>query len=86
MWVALAPAALTTHAQHAASARAELWRGVGLQVVVREPVERWERSRGGESLLGRYYGDQQANAFMFETYAMMSRCAAWHALQLAPNL
>jgi deoxyadenosine/deoxycytidine kinase len=45
-------------------------------VVVREPVELWQQQRGGESLLSRYYGDQKANAFMFETYAMMSRVKA----------
>jgi len=45
-------------------------------LVVREPVDLWERQRGGETLLGRYYGDQKGNAFMFETYAMMSRVRA----------
>jgi len=49
-------------------------------VVVREPMELWERERGGQSLLGRYYADQKSNAFMFETYAMMSRV---RALQLS---
>jgi len=45
-------------------------------LVVREPVDLWEKQRGRDSLLSRYYGDQKANAFMFETYAMMSRVAA----------
>lgn len=45
-------------------------------VVVREPLDLWEQDRGGETLLGRYYGDQKANAFMFETYAMLSRVKA----------
>jgi len=45
-------------------------------VVVREPVDLWDQQRGSETLLSRYYGDQKANAFMFETYAMMSRAKA----------
>jgi len=45
-------------------------------VVVREPVDLWTQQRGSETLLSRYYGDQKANAFMFETYAMMSRVKA----------
>ena len=52
-------------------------------VVVREPVDVWERPRGGEggdggdgsgdegqgaeSLFQRYYSDQKSNAFLFET-------------------
>jgi len=45
-------------------------------LVVREPVDLWEKQRGRDSLLNRYYADQKGNAFMFETYAMMSRVAA----------
>jgi len=45
-------------------------------VVVREPVDLWTKQRGGETLLSRYYADQKSNAFMFETYAMMSRVKA----------
>lgn len=45
-------------------------------LVVREPVDLWEQRRGEETLLSRYYGDQKNNAFMFETYAMMSRVKA----------
>jgi len=45
-------------------------------IVVREPVDLWERQRGGDTLLNRYYGDQRANAFMFQTYAMMSHVEA----------
>eukprot|EP00441_Pelagodinium_beii_P016095 CAMPEP_0197651988 /NCGR_PEP_ID=MMETSP1338-20131121/34177_1 /TAXON_ID=43686 ORGANISM="Pelagodinium beii, Strain RCC1491" /NCGR_SAMPLE_ID=MMETSP1338 /ASSEMBLY_ACC=CAM_ASM_000754 /LENGTH=279 /DNA_ID=CAMNT_0043226767 /DNA_START=30 /DNA_END=869 /DNA_ORIENTATION=+ len=45
-------------------------------VVVREPVDLWTQQRGNETLLSRYYGDQKSNAFMFETYAMMSRVQA----------
>jgi len=45
-------------------------------LVVREPVDLWDRRRGEETLLSRYYGDQKGNAFMFETYAMMSRVKA----------
>jgi len=45
-------------------------------LVVREPIDLWEKQRGRDSLLGRYYADQKGNAFMFETYAMMSRVAA----------
>jgi len=45
-------------------------------LVVREPVDLWEKQRGHDSLLGRYYADQKGNAFMFETYAMTSRVAA----------
>jgi len=52
-------------------------------VVVREPVDLWTKQRGTETLLSRYYGDQKSNAFMFETYAMMSRV---HALQEAQAL
>lgn len=46
-------------------------------VVVREPVDLWQKQHGGESLLSRYYADQASNAFMFETYAMMSRVKAF---------
>jgi len=45
-------------------------------LVVREPIDLWEKQRGRDSLLSRYYADQRGNAFMFETYAMMSRVAA----------
>jgi deoxyadenosine/deoxycytidine kinase len=45
-------------------------------LVVREPVDLWQKQRGNETLLNRYYGDQKTNAFMFETYAMMSRVQA----------
>jgi len=45
-------------------------------LVVREPVDLWQKKRGKETLLSRYYGDQKTNAFMFETYAMMSRVQA----------
>jgi len=45
-------------------------------VVVREPVDVWTQQRGNETLLSRYYSDQKSNAFMFETYAMMSRVQA----------
>jgi deoxyadenosine/deoxycytidine kinase len=45
-------------------------------LVLREPVDLWEKQRGRDSLLNRYYADQKGNAFMFETYAMMSRVAA----------
>jgi len=45
-------------------------------LVVREPIDLWEKQRGRDSLLSRYYADQKGNAFMFETYAMMSRVAA----------
>lgn len=45
-------------------------------LVVREPVDLWQQERGNETLLSRYYGDQKANAFMFQTYAMMSRLQA----------
>jgi len=45
-------------------------------VVVREPVDLWEQQRGQDTLLHRYYGDQKTNAFMFQTYAMMSHVEA----------
>lgn len=45
-------------------------------LVVREPVDLWDKQRGKETLLHRYYGDQKANAFMFQTYAMMSHVEA----------
>merc|ERR1719210_3041683 len=45
-------------------------------LIVREPVDLFQKQRGGDSLLDRYYRDQKANAFMFQTYAMMSTAEA----------
>jgi len=45
-------------------------------VVVREPVDLWQQSRGGDTLLNRYYGNQKANAWMFQTFAMLSHVEA----------
>lgn len=45
-------------------------------VVVREPVDLWQQQRGEDTLFSRYYADQKANAWMFQTYAMMSHVEA----------
>jgi len=57
-------------------------------LVVREPIDLWEKQRGQDSLLSRYYADQKGNAFMFETYAMMSRVAALRQVlaQVTPEI